>query len=279
MHGKKGKKVPFQKLKGIEHLENVINITQDPIGKTPRSIPATYTSVFDDIRDLFTHQPESRARGFTKSRFSFNVPGGRCEHCQGSGIIKINMQFLPDVFVVCEICDGKRYNNETLVVKFAGKNIYDVLNMTFDEAVTFFDSQAKIKDKLITIQAVGLGYLKLGQPSTQLSGGEAQRIKLSTYLLKKTRGHTLFLLDEPTTGLHQYDIAKLLDVLAAIIKQGNSVLVIEHNLDVIKTADYIIDLGPGGGINGGNIIGKGTPEQLANNEHSFTGQYLKKLLK
>ena len=266
-------------IKGLHNIDRVINISQDPIGKTPRSIPATYTSVFDDIRDLFALSPESKARGFTKSRFSFNVPGGRCEHCQGAGIIKINMQFLPDVHIECEVCSGRRYNDETLLVKFKNKNIFQILDMTFNEAGDFFSKQAHIANKIAVVKDVGLGYLKLGQPSTQLSGGESQRVKLSTFLLKKTTGHTLFILDEPTTGLHPFDIDKLIKVLNKIVNQGNTVILIEHNLDVIKVADYIIDLGPEGGDAGGRIVCSGTPEQVAKNKISYTGEYLRVALK
>ncbi|QED24133.1 excinuclease ABC subunit UvrA [Spiroplasma citri] len=268
------------KIVGIDNIDKVINISQDPIGKTPRSNPATYTSVFDDIRDLFANTNEAKARGYLKGRFSFNVPGGRCEHCQGDGIIKISMHFLPTVYVSCEVCEGKRYNDETLLVKFKDKNIYDVLEMTVDQACDFFAVQPKINQKLATMQEVGLGYIKLGQSATELSGGEAQRVKLSTFLLKRTTGKTLFLLDEPTTGLHVDDVKRLLVVLNKIVDNGDTVITIEHNLDVIKMADYIIDLGPEGGIGGGTIIATGTPEQLVlKSDTSYTAQYLKPLLK
>ncbi|AGM25754.1 excinuclease ABC subunit A [Spiroplasma syrphidicola EA-1] len=269
----------YDKIVGIDNIDKVINISQDPIGKTPRSNPATYTSVFDDIRDLFAGTNEAKARGYLKGRFSFNVPGGRCENCQGDGIIKISMHFLPTVFVNCEVCDGKRYNDETLMVKFKEKNIYDVLEMTVDQAALFFEKQPKIYQKLLTMQEVGLGYIKLGQSATELSGGEAQRVKLSTFLLKRTTGKTLFLLDEPTTGLHVDDVKRLLVVLNRIVDNGDSVLVIEHNLDVIKVADHIIDLGPEGGNGGGTVVATGTPEQIVNkSDISFTGQYLKLIL-
>ena len=267
------------KIVGIDNIDKVINISQDPIGKTPRSNPATYTSVFDDIRDLFAGTPEAEARGYLKGRFSFNVPGGRCENCQGDGIIKISMHFLPTVFVQCEVCEGKRYNDETLMVKYKEKNIYDVLEMTVDQACAFFEKQPKIKQKLTTMQEVGLGYIKLGQSATELSGGEAQRVKLSTFLLKRATGKTLFLLDEPTTGLHIDDVKRLLKVLNRIVDNGDTVVTIEHNLDVVKVADYIIDLGPNGGVGGGQVVATGTPEQVAKKtDVSYTAKYLKKML-
>ncbi|MBW3057931.1 excinuclease ABC subunit UvrA [Spiroplasma poulsonii] len=267
------------KIVGIDNIDKVINISQDPIGKTPRSNPATYTSVFDDIRDLFANTNQAKASGYLKGRFSFNVPGGRCENCQGDGIIKISMHFLPTVYVPCEVCEGKRYNDETLLVKFKDKNIYDVLEMTVDQACEFFAKQPKINQKLATMQEVGLGYIKLGQSATELSGGEAQRVKLSTFLLKRTTGKTLFLLDEPTTGLHVDDVKRLLLVLNKIVDNGDTVVTIEHNLDVIKVADYIIDLGPEGGVGGGTVIATGTPEQIvAKNDISYTAQYLQPLL-
>ncbi len=266
-------------IKGIEHINKVINISQEPIGKTPRSNPATYTSVFDNIRDLFTETKEAKIRGYKKGRFSFNVNGGRCEKCQGDGLIKIPMHFLPDVFVKCSECDGKRYNKETLQVKYKNKSIADVLAMTVNEAVDFFQAIPQITHKLSFLEKVGLGYITLGHPSTLLSGGEAQRIKLATYLQKKPTGKTLYILDEPTTGLHNYDIKILLKILHEIVDKGDSVIVIEHNLDVIKTADYVIDLGPEGGINGGRVVAKGTPEEVAKNPKSFTGMYLKSYLK
>ncbi|MGB3973771.1 MAG: excinuclease ABC subunit UvrA [Peptococcia bacterium] len=265
-------------IRGLEHLEKVINIDQAPIGRTPRSNPATYTGVFNDIRELFTQTPEARMRGYSPGRFSFNVKGGRCEACSGDGIIKIEMHFLPDVYVPCEVCKGARYNRETLEVRYKGKSIAQVLDMTVDEAVEFFQNLPKIYRKLKTIQDVGLGYIRLGQPATTLSGGEAQRVKLATELSRRSNGKTLYILDEPTTGLHMADIHKLLGVLNKLVDAGDTVLVIEHNLDVIKTADYCIDLGPEGGEKGGQVIGLGTPEELAANPQSYTGQYLKKVL-
>lgn len=267
-----------KKIKGIDYIDKLIDISQDPIGRTPRSNPATYTGVFDDIRELFTHTPESKMRGYEKGRFSFNVKGGRCEACQGDGILRISMHFLPDVYVPCEECGGKRYNEETLQVTYKGKNIYDVLEMTVDEALEFFSNVSKIKHKLQTLKDVGLGYIKLGQSATSLSGGEAQRVKLASELQRKATGKTLFILDEPTTGLHTHDVKRLLEVLQRIVENGDTVLVIEHNLDVIKCADYIIDIGPEGGDDGGSIIATGTPEQVAEVAESFTGQYLKKVL-
>jgi len=263
---------------GLEHLDKVIDIDQSPIGRTPRSNPATYTKVFDFIRDIFTQTAEAKLRGYQKGRFSFNVKGGRCEACSGDGIIKIEMHFLPDVYVPCEVCHGKRYNRETLDIKYKGKNIADVLNMTVEEALTFFENIPKIYNKMVTLNDVGLSYIKLGQPSTTLSGGEAQRIKLATELSKRSTGKTMYILDEPTTGLHFEDVNKLVHILQRLVDGGNTVLVIEHNLDVIKTADHIIDLGPDGGDRGGTIIGIGTPEELIKNKQSYTGQYLKKVL-
>ncbi|MFA5536051.1 MAG: excinuclease ABC subunit UvrA, partial [Bacillota bacterium] len=263
---------------GVEYLEKVIEIDQSPIGRTPRSNPATYTGVFDDIRATFAATQDSKVRGYKPGRFSFNVKGGRCEACRGDGIIKIEMHFLPDVYVPCEVCKGKRYNRETLEVRYKGKNIADILAMTVDEAVEFFQHIPKIKRKLDTLQDVGLGYITLGQPATTLSGGEAQRVKLATELSRRTNGKTLYILDEPTTGLHTADIHKLLDVLNRLTDGGDTVLVIEHNLDVIKTADYILDLGPEGGIRGGELIAKGTPEEIASNPNSYTGQFLVKVL-
>ena len=265
-------------IEGIENVDKVINISQDPIGKTPRSNPATYIGVFDDIRDLFASTKESRAKGFVKSRFSFNVRGGRCEACEGDGVKRISMAFFPDVYVVCEECEGKRYNEETLSVTFKGKNIYDVLEMTCEDACEFFKSQPSIYKKIKTLCDVGLGYIKLGQSSTTLSGGEAQRVKLAYELSKRATGKTLYILDEPTTGLHIDDVRMLLNVLKTIVSQGNSIVVIEHNLDMIKCADYIIDLGPDGGNRGGKIIAKGTPEEVSKVEDSYTGMYLKKIL-
>ncbi|WP_338972433.1 excinuclease ABC subunit UvrA [Spiroplasma endosymbiont of Panorpa germanica] len=279
LHNEQIKPGAHKSIKGLENIDKVIYVSQEPIGKTPRSNPATYTSVFDDIRDLYTETTEAKIRGYKKGRFSFNVPGGRCENCQGDGIITISMQFMPSVEVVCEICDGKRYNEQTLQVLFKGKNIYDVLNMSVEEAAIFFENIPQIKNKLDTILEVGLGYIKLGQNAKTLSGGEAQRIKLSTYLLKKQTGKTLFLLDEPTTGLHIDDVKRLLAVLNRLVDLGNTVLTIEHNLDFIKVSDYIIDLGPGGGTGGGRVVVTGTPEQVIKSDTSYTAQYLRKYLK
>ncbi|MGN1180971.1 MAG: excinuclease ABC subunit UvrA [Suilimivivens sp.] len=267
-----------KEIRGIEQLDKVIDIDQSPIGRTPRSNPATYTGVFDQIRDLFASTPDAKAKGYKKGRFSFNVKGGRCEACGGDGIIKIEMHFLPDVYVPCEVCGGKRYNRETLEVKYKGKSIYDVLDMTVEEAVPFFDSLPTIRRKIETLNDVGLSYVKLGQPSTTLSGGEAQRIKLATELSKYSTGKTIYILDEPTTGLHFADVHKLVEILHRLTDGGNTVVVIEHNLDVIKTADYIIDMGPEGGDKGGQVIAKGTPEEVAENPVSYTGQYVKKML-
>lgn len=268
----------FSSMKGIDALDKVIDIDQSPIGRTPRSNPATYTGVFNDIRDLYASTNDAKAKGYGPNRFSFNVKGGRCEACQGDGIVKIEMHFLADVYVPCEVCGGKRYNRETLDVKFKGKSIYDVLEMTVDEALEFFSTHTKIARKLQTLSDVGLGYVKLGQPATTLSGGEAQRVKLATELAKRSTGRTIYILDEPTTGLHTADVSKLLDVLNKLVDTGNTVLVIEHNLDVIKCSDYIIDLGPEGGKGGGKIVATGTPEEVAKVKKSYTGQYLKKLL-
>ncbi len=268
----------FSAMRGMEALDKVINIDQSPIGRTPRSNPATYTGVFNDIRDLFASTADSKKKGYKANRFSFNVKGGRCEACQGDGIVKIEMHFLADVYVPCEVCGGKRYNRETLDVKFKGKSIYDVLEMTVDEAYIFFEAQPKIAKKLKTLQDVGLGYIKLGQPATTLSGGEAQRVKLATELAKRSTGKTIYILDEPTTGLHTADVAQLLLVLSRLTDGGNTVVVIEHNLDVIKTADHIIDLGPEGGKGGGKIVAQGTPEEVAKVKKSYTGQYLAKIL-
>ncbi|MDD4779507.1 MAG: excinuclease ABC subunit UvrA [Tissierellia bacterium] len=269
----------FDEMLGVENVDKIITIDQSPIGRTPRSNPATYTGVFDYIRDVYAMTLEAKERGYQKGRFSFNVKGGRCEACRGDGILKIEMHFLPDVYVPCDVCKGKRYNRETLEVKYKGKNISDVLNMTIDEALEFFENIPKIYNKIKTLQDVGLGYIKLGQPSTELSGGEAQRVKLAYELSKKGTGNTVYVLDEPTTGLHIADIHMLIEVLNRLVEVGNSVVIIEHNLDVIKTADYIIDLGPEGGDGGGTIIAKGTPEEVAKVKKSFTGQYLKKMLK
>jgi excinuclease ABC subunit A len=267
-----------KKIEGIEQLDKVIDIDQSPIGRTPRSNPATYTGVFDQIRDLFASTQDAKARGYLKGRFSFNVKGGRCEACSGDGIIKIEMHFLPDVYVPCEVCQGKRYNRETLEVKYKGKNIYDVLNMTVEEALHFFENVPSIRRKIETLNDVGLSYIRLGQPSTTLSGGEAQRIKLAAELSKRSTGKTIYILDEPTTGLHFADVHKLIEILRRLSEGGNSVVVIEHNLDVIKTADYIIDIGPEGGDGGGTIVAMGTPEEIVKNENSYTGKYIKKYL-
>jgi excinuclease ABC subunit A len=267
-----------KKILGIEQLDKVINIDQSPIGRTPRSNPATYTGVFDLIRDLFASTTDAKTRGYKKGRFSFNVKGGRCEACRGDGIIKIEMHFLPDVYVPCEVCQGKRYNRETLEVHYKGKSIYDVLEMTVEEALKFFEPFPAIRRKMETLNDVGLSYLRLGQPSTTLSGGEAQRIKLATELSKRSTGKTVYILDEPTTGLHFADVHKLIDILKRFSRDGNTVIVIEHNLDVIKTADYIIDIGPEGGEKGGRIIARGTPEEVAENEASYTGEYMKRIL-
>ena len=264
---------------GTDQLDKVINIDQSPIGRTPRSNPATYTGVFDQIRDLFAATADAKAKGYKKGRFSFNVKGGRCEACSGDGIIKIEMHFLPDVYVPCEVCKGKRYNRETLEVKYKDKNIYDVLNMTVEEALTFFENVPSIKRKIQTLYDVGLSYIRLGQPSTELSGGEAQRIKLATELSKRSTGKTIYILDEPTTGLHFADVHKLVEILKRLSEGGNTVVVIEHNLDVIKTADYIIDIGPEGGDKGGTVVAQGTPEEVAQSPVSYTGKYVKKYLK
>ena len=266
-------------IEGMEQLDKVIAIDQSPIGRTPRSNPATYTNLFNLIRDLFASTPDAKARGYGPGRFSFNTKGGRCEACGGDGMLKIEMHFLSDVYVPCEICRGKRYNRETLEVRYKGKNIADVLDMTVDEAWEFFSAVPAICDKLTTLRDVGLGYVKLGQPSTTLSGGEAQRVKLATELSRRATGRTVYILDEPTTGLHADDVRKLLEVLQRLTDGGNTVLVIEHNLDVSKCADYIIDLGPEGGVGGGTVVACGTPEEIAACPASYTGQYLKKYLK
>ena len=277
LNGAKGRAGAHKAIKGLEHLDKVIQINQSPIGRTPRSNPATYTGVFTDIRELFASTQEAKLRGFTSGRFSFNVKGGRCEACQGDGILKIEMHFLPDVYVPCDVCKGKRYNRETLEIHYKGKTIHDVLEMTVEEGVEFFSAVPKIARKLQTLQDVGLGYIKIGQPATTLSGGEAQRVKLATELSKRATGRTIYILDEPTTGLHIADVHKLIHVLQKLVDAGNTVLVIEHNLDLIKTADYIIDLGPEGGDRGGEIVAYGTPEKVAQVEGSYTGQYLKRL--
>ncbi|MBQ5588059.1 MAG: ATP-binding cassette domain-containing protein, partial [Selenomonadales bacterium] len=263
---------------GTEHIDKIIDIDQSPIGRTPRSNPATYTGLFDTIREVFSQTPEAKMRGYKPGRFSFNVRGGRCEACRGDGIIKIEMHFLSDVYVPCEVCRGARYNRETLGVKYKGKTIADVLDMIVDEAVEFFQHIPKLARKLKVLQDVGLGYIKLGQPATTLSGGEAQRVKLATELSRRSTGKTLYILDEPTTGLHTADIHKLLEVLGKLVEGGDTVVVIEHNLDVIKTADHIIDLGPEGGAGGGTIVASGTPEEIAAEPRSYTGQFLKPIL-
>ena len=278
LNGSNEKPGKCEKIKGIENIDKIINIDQSPIGRTPRSNPATYTGVFDVIRELFAETNEAKMRGYQKGRFSFNVTGGRCEACQGDGIIKIEMHFLPDIYVPCEVCKGRRYNRETLEVKYKGKSISDVLDMTIEEALEFFANVPRIKQKIQTLYDVGLGYIKLGQPSTTLSGGEAQRVKLATELSKRPTGKTLYILDEPTTGLHIADIHRLVDILHRLVDTGNTIIVIEHNLDLIKTADNIIDLGPEGGENGGEVIAIGTPEQIVKNERSHTGRFLKKYL-
>ena len=268
-----------KRIEGLEQVDKVIDIDQSPIGRTPRSNPATYTGVFDLIRDLFAATPDAKAKGYKKGRFSFNVKGGRCEACSGDGILKIEMHFLPDVYVPCEVCGGKRYNRETLDVKYKGKSIYDVLNMTVEEAVKFFENVPSIRRKMETLNDVGLSYIRLGQPSTELSGGEAQRIKLAAELSKRSTGKTVYILDEPTTGLHFADVHKLTEILRRLADDGNTVIVIEHNLDVIKTADHIIDIGPEGGDKGGTVVATGTPEEVAKNKNSYTGKYIDEILK
>ncbi|HVW92224.1 MAG TPA: excinuclease ABC subunit UvrA, partial [Devosia sp.] len=279
LNGARVHPAPHEHLTGLELLDKVIDIDQSPIGRTPRSNPATYTGAFTPMREWFAGLPEAKARGYGPGRFSFNVKGGRCEKCEGDGVLKIEMHFLPDVYVTCDACHGKRYNRETLEVTFKGKSISDVLDMTIDEAVEFFAAVPSIRDKFATLQRVGLGYIKVGQPATTLSGGEAQRVKLSRELSKRSTGRTLYMLDEPTTGLHFHDVAKLLELLQELVEAGNTVVVIEHNLDVIKTADWVIDLGPEGGDGGGEIVGTGTPEDIAANPRSHTGTFLKELLK
>jgi len=278
LNGASEKPGKCKQIKGLENIDKIINIDQSPIGRTPRSNPATYTGAFDLIRDIFANTNEAKIRGYEKGRFSFNVSGGRCESCSGDGVHKIEMHFLPDVYVPCEVCKGKRYNRETLEVKYKGKNIADVLDMTVEEALEFFENIPKIKQKIQTLYDVGLGYIKLGQPSTTLSGGEAQRVKLATELSKRATGKTLYILDEPTTGLHIADVHRLVDILQRLVDTGNTIIVIEHNLDLIKTADHIIDLGPEGGDNGGEVVAVGTPEQICRNEKSYTGKFLKKYL-
>jgi excinuclease ABC subunit A len=278
-YGSKERPGEHRALKGFENLDKVIVIDQSPIGRTPRSNPATYTGMFNQIRDLFAKLPAAKVRGYEPGRFSFNVKGGRCEKCEGDGLIKIEMNFLPPVYVTCEACVGKRYNRETLEISYKGKNIADVLDMTVDEAVDFFRAVPKIYDPLLTLAEVGLGYIHLGQQATTLSGGEAQRVKLATELCRKATGKTLYILDEPTTGLHFHDVAKLLEVLFKLRETGNTLLIIEHNLDVIKTADWIIDLGPEGGAGGGKIVAEGPPEKIIHCAGSFTGHYLKSVLR
>ena len=275
LHGTRSIWAPHDSLEGVDQIDKVIDIDQSPIGRTPRSNPATYTGTFDMIRDLFSKTPDAKIRGYQQGRFSFNVKGGRCEACRGDGVLKIEMHFLPDVYVPCEVCKGKRYNRETLEVKYKGKSIADVLQMTIEEAVEFFKAIPKIHRKLETLLEVGLGYVRMGQPATTLSGGEAQRVKLSSELAKRATGSTFYILDEPTTGLHFEDVRRLLAVLHRLVDQGNTVLVIEHNLDVVKTADWLIEMGPEGGDGGGEVIVVGTPETVANCERSYTGQYLK----
>jgi excinuclease ABC subunit A len=267
------------RITGLELLDKLIDIDQSPIGRTPRSNPATYTGLFTPIRELFAEMPEAKIRGYGPGRFSFNVKGGRCEACQGDGLVKIEMHFLPDVFVPCDVCKGKRFNRETLEVRFRGMSIADVLDLTVEDAVTVFENQPRIAQKLITLADVGLGYVHLGQSATTLSGGEAQRVKLATELSKRDTGRTLYILDEPTTGLHFEDVRVLLEVLHKLVDKGNTVLVIEHNMDVIKTADWIVDLGPDGGINGGQLVASGTPEDVAAEPRSYTGQFLATALK
>jgi excinuclease ABC subunit A len=275
---KLSKEIKCDKIDGLEHLDKVISIDQSPIGRTPRSNPATYTGLFSYIRDLLSQTIEAKSRGYKPGRFSFNVKGGRCEACQGDGMTKVEMHFLADVYVKCDVCEGDRYNEQTLEVKYKDKNISDILNMTVEEALDFFDALPALKKKLVTLDDVGLGYITLGQSATTLSGGEAQRIKLAKELSKRSTGKTLFILDEPTTGLHFADIELLLRVLDRLKNQGNTIVVIEHNLDVIKTADWIIDLGPEGGSDGGSIVAAGTPEDVAKVSNSFTGQFLEKML-
>ncbi|HEX3026511.1 MAG TPA: ATP-binding cassette domain-containing protein, partial [Clostridia bacterium] len=278
LNGAKTRAGEHDSVEGLEYLDKVIDIDQSPIGRTPRSNPATYTGVFTDIRNIFASTQEAKMRGYSSGRFSFNVKGGRCEACQGDGIIKIEMHFLPDIYVPCDVCKGKRYNRETLEVKYKGRSINDVLEMTVEEGMNFFESVPRIYRKLKTLFEVGLGYVKIGQPATTLSGGEAQRVKLATELSKRPTGKTIYILDEPTTGLHTADVHRLIEVLQKLVDTGNTVVVIEHNLDVVKTADYLIDLGPEGGDRGGNIVVCGTPEKVVKCESSYTGKYLKKYL-
>ena len=269
---------PHDRIEGLDQIDKVIDIDQSPIGRTPRSNPATYTGAFTPIRDWFAGLPEARARGYAPGRFSFNVKGGRCEACQGDGVIKIEMHFLPDVYVTCDVCKGKRYDRETLEVRYRDRSIADVLDMTVEEAAELFKAAPSIRDKLETLKRVGLGYVKVGQQATTLSGGEAQRVKLAKELSRRSTGRTLYILDEPTTGLHFHDVAQLLDVLHELVDQGNTMIVIEHNLEVVKTADWIVDMGPEGGDSGGEVVAQGTPEQIARNPRSHTGAYLKPVL-
>ena len=278
VYNSKEKPGKHKKILGLENIDKVVEITQNPIGRTPRSNPATYTGVFDDIRELYTNTKEAKMYGFEKNRFSFNVKGGRCEACRGDGVKKIEMHFLPDVYIPCEVCHGTRYNSETLTIKYKDKNIADVLDMRVSEALKFFDNIPKIKSKLKVLEDVGLGYIKLGQSAPTLSGGEAGRVKLAKELQKKATGKTLFIMDEPTTGLHSADIKKLLAIIERIVDNKDTVIVIEHNLDMIKCADYIIDIGPEGGDDGGNIVAKGTPEEIVKVKESDTGQFLKNIL-
>ena len=278
LHGARQRPGIHDAVEGLEHVDKIVDIDQSPIGRTPRSNPATYTGAFQPIRDWFAGLPESKSRGYGPGRFSFNVKGGRCEACQGDGLIKIEMHFLPDVYVTCDVCHGKRYNRETLEVLFKGKSISDVLDMTVEEAAEFFKAVPVLREKMQTLKRVGLGYVKVGQSSTTLSGGEAQRVKLSKELSRRATGKTLYILDEPTTGLHFEDTRKLLEVLHELVDQGNTVVVIEHNLDVVKTADWLIDFGPEGGDGGGEIVAQGTPEQVAASSKSWTGRYLADLL-
>lgn len=279
LYGASAEPAPYESIEGLEHFDKVINVDQSPIGRTPRSNPATYTGLFTPIRELFAGVPSAKERGYDPGRFSFNVKGGRCESCQGDGVLKVEMHFLPDVYVPCDVCHGKRYNRETLEVQYKGRNISEVLDMTVEQAHEFFAAVPVISRKLKTLLDVGLGYIRLGQSATTLSGGEAQRVKLSLELSKRDTGRTLYILDEPTTGLHFHDIALLLEVIHRLRDQGNTVVIIEHNLDVIKTADWVIDLGPEGGAGGGQIIAQGTPETVAKTKASFTGKYLAPLLK
>ena len=278
LHGAHTQPGDFDTLEGVEHIDKIINIDQSPIGRTPRSNPGTYTGVFDTIRDLFAELPESKMRGYKKGRFSFNVKGGRCEACAGQGQLKIEMQFLPDVYVPCDVCHGTRFNRETQQIEFKGKNIAEILDMTIDGAVEFFDAFPKIVRRLETLQDVGLGYVRLGQSATTLSGGEAQRVKLSKELSRRSTGSTLYVLDEPSVGLHAADVHRLIDVLQRLVDEGNTVVIIEHNLDIIKVSDWIIDLGPEGGDAGGEIIAVGEPEAICANKDSFTGQFMKQIL-